>query len=76
MGVVVYTVVHKINEAIERDRLRPRHPLYERLVYSLGARRRVGQNATNTKRQGRQPAHDDTTASLQQYRHTFIGSVV
>jgi len=44
-------------------RLRPRHRLHDTLSSRLGARRRLGHNATNTTRQRRYPPPDDDAAT-------------
>jgi len=53
-------------------RLRPRHPRTMDSS-SLGARRRLGHDETNTTQQGRCPAHDDAMTSLAvTFRHASI----
>jgi len=51
------------NKAMVHCRRRPRRPA-TLSRHSLGARRRLGHDATNTTQQGRQPAHDDAMTSL------------
>jgi len=51
------------SKAMVHCRRRPRRPA-TLSRHSLGARRRLGHDATNTTQQGRQPAHDDAMTSL------------